>query len=92
MRYIVFPPLGLELTLRAAQDDLVVFGLNVSLEAGLLGGLIITLTAGISHPLVLASFMLEETLPPCCLELALVTRILDSFVSSADMPLEVVRS
>ena len=69
------------------------FGLDVSPEVGLVGGLIMTLTAGISRPqLVSVSFMLDETMRPGCLELALITRILDSLVNSADVHLELVRS
>ena len=69
------------------------FGLDVSPEVGLVGGLIMTLTAGISRPQVVnVSFMLDETVRPGCLELALITRILDSLVNSADVPLKLVSS
>ena len=66
------------------------FCLNVSLEAGPLCCLKITLTAGISHPRVLGLFMLGQTTRRACLELALITGILDSFMVCANMDLQVV--
>ena len=92
MRYIVYPPLGLELTLRARQDQVAVFCLKMALEGDLQCGLIITLSAGIPDPQVLVSFMLGQTSLVCSPEVTLITRILDSFMGFADMDLEVVRS
>ena len=85
--YIVNPPLGLELTLRAGQDDVAVLGLNVALQVDLQCALILALPAGIYHPLVLALFMLGQTSLECGLEVTLITRIPDSFMDSADVDL-----
>ena len=90
--YIVNPPLSLELTLRAAQNHLAVFCLKMALEGDLQCSLIITLSAGIFQAQVLVLFMLGQTSLVSSLVVTLITGILDSFMSSADMDLDVVRS
>ena len=66
-------------------------GLNVSLEVAPVRCLEITLAAGISHPLVFVSFMLGKAMSPGSLVITLITLILDSFMDSPDVDLEVVR-
>ena len=81
---------GFELAVLTRVSDPFVFGLDVSLEIVPGLGLVRALSAVISHPLVLGSLMLGQMTGRGSLELALITRILDSVMVSADMDLQVV--